>query len=149
MNLRTVLLLTMISICTLLSGQENPENTSTPKSLFDTKIDLNKGTTNWAAGVASVVFDKNIPENQKTAEFYVFKQDNDLLVNQETPMMKDNTKEGDNIKNCETLKKTCRSEKCVTDALIEILGNGDRNVLIKYERKLLSVQIFYTYQDCQ
>lgn len=149
MNLRAGLLLAMISICTLLSGQENSENISTHKALFDTKIDLNKGTTDWAQNVAEVLFDKTIQENQQTPEFYVFKQGNDLLVHQEAPMMNTNTKEVEKLKKCETLKKTCRSEECVTKTLIEILGEGDRNVLIKYERKLLSVQIYYTYQDCQ
>ena len=65
------------------------------------------------------------------------------------PMRSDKDDKDGAGKSCETLKKTCRSEKCVASTLIEILGDGDRDVLIKYERKMLSVQIYYTYQDCQ
>jgi hypothetical protein len=135
----------MLCIVSFLRSQENPKDTKST-SLYTANIDLNKGTADWAIGIASTVFDETIPEDQKTSEFYIFKQGQNLLVNQEIPLKTDNTEA---LKNCETLKKTCRSEQCVSDTLIGILGDGDRNVLIKYERKLLSVQIYYTYQDCQ
>lgn len=149
MNLRTSLLITMVCLCTVLCGQEPAESMSNQKSLFDTKLNLNEGTKDWVTDVASMLFDKKIPKNQKSTEFYVVKQDKYLLVQQEMPMMNDNNTQNESFETCETLKKTCRSEECVADTLVEILGDGTRNVLIKYERKLLSVQIYYTYQDCQ
>lgn len=149
MKLRVNLLVIMMCICSVLCGQETPESMNNHKSLFDTKLNLDEGTKDWVTNVASMLFDKKIPKNQKNTEFYVVKQDKYLLVQQEIPMMNDNSTQNKILKTCETLKKTCRSEECVADTLVEILGDGTRNVLIKYERKLLSVQIYYTYQDCQ
>ncbi len=146
MNFKTGLLLFTLCVTTCLNAQETTDSTNTYKSLYTAKIDLAKGTETWSKSIAAVVFDKTISEGDKTSEFFLLKQENDLLVNPEIPL-KNNKDEPLAI--CETLKKTCRSEECVADTLIEILGDGNRNVLIKYERKLLSVQIYYTYQDCQ
>ncbi len=127
----------------VLYGQENSSNAKT--TLYNTTIDLSKGTEAWASDMAAVIFDKSVPDEKITQELYLSSRDNAIQVHSELPMNSDN-KEG--TKNCATQKKTCRSEKCVTETLIKILGDGDRNVTIKYERKLLSVQIYYTYQDC-
>jgi hypothetical protein len=148
MNFKTVLILIILCTTPFSYGQESSAGTNTYKSLYKARIDLNQGTQNWAKNIASVVFDETISENEKVYEFYVSKQENDLLINSEIPMMSENENKEEGSKNCNTLKKTCRSEKCVANTLIEILGDGSRNVLIKYERKMLSVQIYYTYQDC-
>ncbi len=125
----------------VLYGQENSSNTT----LYNTIIDLSKGTETWASNMAAVIFDTSVPDDEIGQELYLSSTENTLQVYSELPMNSDK-KEG--TKNCSTQKKTCRSEKCVTETLIKILGDGDRNVTIKYERKLLSVQIYYTYQDC-
>lgn len=152
MDFKIGLILIMFCAAPFLYGQENSESTNAHKSLYVTKIDLTKGTEgteDWAEKIASVVFDETISEDEKTYEFYVSKQENDLLVNQEMPLKSDKVNKEESSNNCETVKKTCRSEKCIANTLIEILGDGDRDVLIKYERKLLAVQIYFTYQDCQ
>lgn len=138
----------MFCTAPFLYGQENSKNENVNQSKYEYRIDLTKGTKDWAKKIASVVFDETIPEDEKTAEFHISKQQNDLLVNPEAPLKSDKTSKEETLNNCKTLTKTCRSEKCVESTLIEILGKGDRNVVIKYERKLLSVQINYTYQDC-
>ncbi len=149
MNLKNGLILIMVLAVSVLYAQDDQESTNAYKSLYKTKIDLKKGTEDWANNIASVVFDESIPENQKTTEFNISKQKNNLLVNSEIPLRSNKNDKDEDSKSCETVKKTCRSEKCVASTLIEILGDGDRDVLIKYERKMLSVQIYYTYQDCQ
>ena len=149
MNLKASLVLIMVSAVSILCAQENQESTNAYKSLYKTKIDLTVGADDWANNIASVIFDESIPENQKTTEFNISKQKNNLLVNNEIPLRSNKDDKDEDSKSCETVKKTCRSEKCVASTLIEILGDGDRDVLIKYERKMLSVQIYYTYQDCQ
>jgi len=148
MNFKTVLILLVLCNTLFSYGQVNSADTNTYKSLYKARIDLKQGTQNWAKNIATVVFDETISENEKVHEFYVSKQENDLLINSEIPIMSENENKEEGSKNCSTLKKTCRSEKCVANTLIEILGDGSRNVLIKYERKMLSVQIYYTYQDC-
>lgn len=148
MNFRNGWLVLMLCVVSFLRSQEHPNSTNTTSG-YTANIDLNKGTADWANGIASEVFDKTIPEDQKTSEFRIFKQGENLLVNSETPLKSNGAEDTKATKNCQTLKKTCRSEQCVADTLIDILGDGDRNVLIKYERKMLSVQIYYTYQDCQ
>lgn len=149
MKFKTNLILIIFCISPIIYGQEGLEKKDTLKTANNTKINLNEGTKVWADNMASVVFDKTIAENKKIKEFYIYKQDNNLLVNQEIVLKDNGANNEENLKACETLKKTCRSEKCVAETLIEILGDGDRNVFIKYERKMLSVQIYYTYQDCQ
>jgi len=146
MNSRTSLVLILLCVSSFLYSQDNSEKLETDKTLYETKIDLKEGAQGWAKNIASIIFDETISEDKKTSEFYISKQDNSLLVNGELPLGIEKVV-GD--KNCKTEKKTCRSEKCVANTLIEILGDGSRNVLIKYERKMLSVQIYYTYQDCQ
>lgn len=144
MNLRNYWPVIFLCIASCSYGQEHSDSTKTI-SPYTANIDLTKGTADWASGIAAAVFDTTLPEKQKTTEFTILKQGQYLLVNSEIPFKSG----GEDTKNCETLKKTCRSEQCVADTLIDILGDGDRNVVIKYERKLLSVQIYYTYQDCQ
>jgi len=51
-------------------------------------------------------------------------------------------------KPCKTESITCHNAEEVKAALIKIIGDGTRDVIIKYDRKLLSVEISYTYQDC-
>lgn len=132
----------------LLYAQENPENATYYKSFYKTNIDLVSGTENWAKNIASIVYSEDIPEEEKTFSFLVSKRENMLLVNNELTM-KEEDDSVDMAQNCTTLEKTCRSENCVKNVLIEILGEGNRNVLIKYERKMLAVKIYYTYQDCK
>lgn len=148
MKFRNCWFVIMFCVASFLYSQEHSDNSKIEPS-YTANIDLSKGTSDWANSIASTVFDKTIPENRKTSEFSIFKQGQYLLVNSEIPLKSNGAEDTRATKNCQTLKKTCRSEQCVADTLIDILGDGDRNVLIKYERKMLSVQIYYTYQDCQ
>jgi hypothetical protein len=145
MKSRICLILTLLCFSSSLYSQDNSEKLESNKVFYESKIDLKEGTQKWSNNVASIIFDDTISEDEKTLEFHVFKQDNNLIVNGEMPLRSDKLGRD---QNCNTEKKTCRSEKCVANTLIEILGDGSRNVLIRYERKMLSVQIYYTYQDC-
>lgn len=148
MNSKIAALFLVFFVACFSYGQESTSASKNYTSLYTASITVNEGTQNWSRSLASVIFDETIAENDKVNEFYISKSEDNLLVNSEMPMQlgKDGKEVGSN--NCSTLKKTCRSEKCVASTLIKILGDGDRNVLIKYERKMLSVQIYYTYQDC-
>lgn len=149
MNIRISFIYVLLFISIFMRGQDNSEATANYKALYSAQIELSTGTDAWARGIASIVFDETLSEVNKTTIFQITRENNTLLVNGEVALMNDKENTIKALKNCKTLKKTCRSEECVTDTLIEILGDGKRNVLIKYERKLLSVLIYYTYQDCQ
>jgi hypothetical protein len=139
MNFKNGFILILFCVSTFLNAQETEDSTNTYKSLYNARIDLTTGTETWAKNITDIVFDETISEDEKTSQFYFLKQENTLLVNPKIPFKSHKVTKEEALIICKTLKKICRSEKCVTSTLIAILGDGDRNVLIKYERKLLSV----------
>lgn len=51
-------------------------------------------------------------------------------------------------KPCAEQSTRCYSRECVKTTLESILGDGKRDVIIKYERNLTNVLISWQYQDC-
>lgn len=112
-------------------------------------IDLSKGKFDLSQDIdvlSKEMTDLIFSVDSEVQSFSIRKSNNILLINypQSSPLLRGAAF----LAPCKTQKKTCRSKKCVKDTLKKILGDGDRDVDIKYRRNTFSVTIEYTYQDC-
>jgi hypothetical protein len=120
---------------------------------LDLEIDLSAGKFNMEEGIGmfireltACIFTEEKGLTGKHRHVSIRRSGDELLIN--TPDTKEIFNSRWTLQPCETKKITCRSERCVENALKTILGNGSRDVDIKYRRNPFSVTITYTYQDC-
>ncbi|NGP86911.1 hypothetical protein [Fodinibius halophilus] len=157
-SLRTVviLLFSLIFFSCNVTDKKTKDNLDLSDVEYDLNIDfskhkhpLNKGTDQLVKELADYIYDNKVNSDERINTFRIRTENKKLLINY--PI-----KNSPNVKSqsyflaepCKPKKKTCRSEKCVKKALKDIIGDGDRDVNIEYDRKMFKVEIKYTYQDC-
>ncbi|WOC39616.1 hypothetical protein [Polaribacter sp. HL-MS24] len=112
------------------------------------KFEIEKGINVLAKEMTDYIYDDKMGVNDKISNFNIRKSKSELLINIPSDNNSNLQQRMAWDKPCKTKSKTCRSKSCVEKTLKEILGDGSRDVDIKYRRNTFSVTIEYTYQDC-
>jgi len=105
------------------------------------KFPLSEDLGVLAKDIADYIYDDEVGNK---GSFRIRKSGDFLLINH--PLVKNNYSYRGGP--CKPISVTCRSKKCVTNALKKVFVDPDRDVDISYRRNRFSVTITYTYQDC-
>lgn len=148
-----------IVLCFIISfvscKQNEPLNNSLDLSHMelDLKIDFSKGKfkisegmPNLAKELSDYIYSNDLKASERINQFNLRKSGNEILINYplDTTTVKTFRMP---LAPCAPKTVTCRSESCVIETLIKILGDGSRDVNIEYRRNYASVTITYTYLE--
>ncbi len=127
--------------------KEIPENLDLTDLKLDLKLDFSKGKFKMKEGIANFVteltdyiYNDNVENKVNTFRIRIV--NDELLYNMEQPQTRASA-----MAPCETKKIKCYSKEDVEKALAEIIGEGDRDVDIKFRRHTLSVTIELKIHD--